>query len=470
MEPVALAAIILAAGRGSRMKSALPKVLHPLCGLPMVAHVGRAVRGAGVVRPVVVVHPDAATAIRQALGDEEYLFAGQAEQLGTGHAALMAREALGSFSGRLLVVPGDAPLITSEALRDLLARHVKTRAAATVATFRASGEHTYGRVVRDGEGRPAGIVEHKDATPEQRSIEEVNSAVYVFDSQTLWRLLSGVGRANAAGEHYLTCVIAAIAAEGGRVEALCFEDPDLFLGCNDRWELARAARKMQNRIQRAHALAGVTIADPGSTWIGTEARLAEDVLIEPFTILDGATSVGRGSVIGPHATVKDSTIGQGCLVLHSHVTAATLEDGARCGPFAHLRPRTVLGAGARAGNFVEVKNATFGRGAKASHLAYIGDASVGAGANVGAGTITCNFDGIAKHRTEIGEGAFIGSNSTLVAPLTIGEGAFVAAGSTITRNVPKDALALGRARQEVKEQWAKQWRQRKREAMRSVKT
>lgn len=465
MEPAAsIAAIILAAGKGTRMRSALPKVLHPLCGLPMVAHVGRAVRNAGGAQPVVVVHPEAAGAIRAALGEDGYAFAEQPEQLGTGHAALMAQPLLGGHRGPLFVVPGDTPLLTAEALQSLLSVHSGSGAKATVATFRVRGPHMYGRLVRDASGRPSGIVEHKDATPEQLEIDEVNSAVYVFDAETLWRLLPTVGASNASGEYYLTDVIAAIVREGGAVSAECFEDEAIFDGCNDRWELAMAARQMQNRIQRAHALAGVTIADPASTWIGAEVACGPDVLIHPFTILEGDTQVGEGSQIGPHATVKDSVIGRGCTVVNSHLTGATMEDGSRCGPFAQLRPKAVIGRNARVGNFVEVKNAVFGEEAKANHLAYVGDASVGDHANIGAGTITCNYDGFGKHRTEIGAGAFIGSNSTLVAPVRIGEGAIVAGGSTITHDVPAGALALGRARQEVKEEWAIQWRKKRQAA------
>lgn len=462
MEPAAsIAAIILAAGKGTRMKSALPKVLHPVCGLPMVAHVARAVRAAGAESPVVVVHPDALASIRAALGDRGFAYAEQADQLGTGHAALMARPHLAAHRGPLFVLPGDTPLLTGDALRSMLRVHEACGAQATVATFRARGPHMYGRVVRDAAGKPVAIVEHKDATDEQRRIDEVNSAVYVFDAETLWRLLPAVGASNASGEYYLTDVIAAISREGGSVAAECFDDDALFEGCNDRWELAMAARKMQTRIQRLHALAGVTIVDPASTWIGAEVEIDADVLVHPFTILDGDTRLGEGTQVGPHATIKDSTIGRGCTVVHSHLTGATMQDGSRCGPFAQLRPKAVIGRNARIGNFVEVKNAVFGEEAKANHLAYVGDASVGDHANIGAGTITCNYDGFGKYRTEIGAGAFIGSNSTLVAPLQIGEGAIVAGGSTITQDVPAGALALGRARQEVKEEWAIQWRKKR---------
>ncbi len=280
----------------------------------------------------------------------------------------------------------------------------------------------------------------------------------MFDCKLLLEILPTLGNANAQGEYYLTDAIAEVRRRGGRVVAEVFDDPDEFMGVNDRWQLAEAARIMRLRILRRHAMNGVTLVDPTSTYIGFDVELEPDVLVQPMTVIEGVTRIATGAEIGPNAWIKDSRIGRECKVFMSHVDQATMEDGSRCGPFSNLRPGTRLGSKVKVGNFVEVKNSDVGEGTAISHLTYIGDSTVGSKANIGAGTITCNYDGYHKNRTEIGDGAFIGSNSTIIAPRTIGAGAFVAAGSVISQDVPDDAMAIGRARQENKEGWAISWR------------
>ncbi|MBS1721471.1 MAG: bifunctional UDP-N-acetylglucosamine diphosphorylase/glucosamine-1-phosphate N-acetyltransferase GlmU [Armatimonadetes bacterium] len=452
------AGLILAAGKGTRMKSDLPKGLHEVAGVPMVQLVCQAVKGAGVERPIVVVGYRG-DLVRETLGScNDY--AEQVEQLGTGHAALMAADLLKGHEGPVLVTPGDTPLLSSTTLRALFETYEREGAKATMATFVTVEPKGYGRIVRDEEGYVAAIVEEKDATSEQRQILEVNPAVYVFDCQTLLEILPTLGNTNAQGEYYLTDAIAEVRRRGGKVVATVFDDPDEFMGVNDRWQLAEAARIMRMRIVREHAMNGVTIVDPTSTYIGFDVEIEADATIQPMTVIEGNTRIARGASIGPNTWIKDSKVGQGCSVFMSHVDQAEMEEGSRCGPFSNLRPGTKLGRKVKVGNFVEIKNSQIGEGTAASHLAYIGDSTVGHDTNIGAGVITCNYDGFDKHRTQIGDHSFVGSNSTIIAPRTIGSGAMVAAGSVVNQDVPEDALAIGRARQENKEGWAAAWRKR----------
>jgi bifunctional UDP-N-acetylglucosamine pyrophosphorylase / glucosamine-1-phosphate N-acetyltransferase len=459
MQAQPVAGIILAAGKGTRMKSDMPKGLHHVCGLPMVEHIGRAMKGAGVERPVVVVG-HGAELLTEALGDS-YAYALQAEQHGTGHATLMARDALSAHDGPVLLTPGDTPLISSRALTELLARHVETGAACTMATCILDDPTGYGRILRNATGMPVRVVEEKDASDDIRRIKEVCTSIYCFDSQLLFETLPSLRNENAQGEYYLTDVIATLASSGHRIESAIFHDQELLMGVNDRWQLAEAAAALNRRILRQHALAGVTIADPINTFIGPDVVLEPDVTVEPMTVIDGKTRIGSGSRIGPNTRVVNSDIGSGCTVLMSHLSGVKMGEGSRCGPFANLRPGAVLGEHVKVGNFVEIKNSELEEDVSVSHLTYIGDSHVGSGTNIGAGTITCNYDGFTKHRTEIGKNAFVGSNTTLVAPLQIGDGALIAAGSVVTKDVPADAMAVGRAKQEVKEEWAAHWRRRK---------
>ncbi len=453
-----LAGLILAAGKGTRMRSELPKCLHRVCGVPMAEHVARAMKGAGVQSPVIVVG-HGAEKMKEELGGG-YGYALQAEQLGTGHAASSAADAFKAYDGPLLVTPGDTPLLGAETLEALTEAHRKAGAAVTMATCLVDDPEGYGRIVRDGE-KIVGVVEHRDCTPEQLEINEINPAVYCFDCRLLYELLPALSNKNSQGEYYLTDVIAEIAKRGKKINALVFDDLTEFLGVNDRWQLTEAAWLMRLNILGGHAENGVTIMDPGGTHIDADVEIGLDVTVLPGCVIQGSTKIGPGSQIGPNCWIKDSEIGERCRIYMSHLDGASVGSGSRCGPFSNLRPGTRLGEGVKIGNFVEIKASDLADGATASHLAYIGDTSVGSEANIGAGTITCNYDGFAKHRTEIGAGAFIGSNSTLIAPVRIGDGAVVAAGSVVTDDVADDALVIGRCRQETKEQWAKSWRKRK---------
>jgi len=425
----------------------------------MAELIARAMRGAGVERPIVVVGHGGDLLVK-ALGNK-CDYAWQKEQLGTGHATLMAADLLRGHKGSVLVTPGDTPLLSGAALRLLADHHFETGADCTVATVHLTNPTGYGRVVRDGRGNVVAIVEDKDASDEIKLNNEINTSIYCFKTKVLLDILPTLKNENSQGEFYLTDTVTAINANRGMVHPIVFGDFEMMIGVNDRWQLAEASKALKTRILKRHAHAGVTIVDPDTTFIGVDVEIDLDTVINPMTSIEGNTRIGAQSEIGPNTKVINSTIGNGCIVLMSHLNDTTMLDRSRCGPFANLRPASIIGEGSKIGNFVEVKNATLGPGVSVSHLSYIGDGSVGATANIGAGTIFCNYDGFSKHRTEIGEDAFIGSNTTLVAPVTVGDGAMVAAGSVITHNVAAHALGIGRGRQEVKEQWAAQWRKRK---------
>lgn len=426
-----VAVILLAAGKGTRMHSDLPKVLHPIAGAPMLHHAMRAAQSLSPRRFAVVVGHggEKVAAAAQALVPDA-MVCEQAEQLGTGHAVRMAEAALGGFEGDALVLFGDTPFIAPETLAEMVAARVGSDLVAL--GFEAAEPGRYGRMVIR-EGRLERIVEAKDATPEELAITICNSGVILADCATLFRLLAAVGNANAQGEYYLTDVIGLACGDGLLCRAVLCSEAET-LGINDRVQLAGAEAIFQARARRVAMLGGATLVAPDSVHFAFDTALGRDVTIEPNVVF------GPGVRVADRATIR----------AFCHLEQCTISDGAAVGPFARLRGGTVLGEGAYVGNFVEMKNADFGPGAKASHLSYVGDASVGAKANIGAGTITCNYDGVGKHRTMIGAGAFIGSNSALVAPLVIGDGAFVGSGSVITEDVPGDALAIGRARQVTK--------------------
>lgn len=445
--------IVLAAGKGTRMKSRLPKVAHALCGMPLARYAVDLCRGAGCERVVTVVGYGA-DAVVNAVGDDvEYAI--QEPQLGTGHAVQMAAPHLNSFDGTVLIINGDVPLITPETLTALLAHHRDTGAAATLLTAVLEDGASYGRIVRGDDGRVQRIVERKDAGPEIVALREVNAGVYCFSAPLLMRVVFELDQNNEQGEYYLTDVIGRLAAEGARIEACPTDDPHVMQGVNDRVELAQAAAVLRARINRRWMLAGVTIEDPATTYIDAGCEIGPDTILRPNTSLHGRTRIGEGCEIGPNASLRDCLIGNGVTIVGSTLKEAEIGDGTCVGPYAHLRPGSRLGRGVKVGDFVELKGVTVGDGAKLPHLAYVGDAEVGERANVGAGTITCNYDGRKKARTRIGDGAFIGSNNTLIAPVEIGNGAYTAAGSVITEDVPPDALAVGRSRQTNKEGWAK---------------
>jgi len=453
-----LTAVVLAAGEGKRMRSRQPKVLHRLCGRPLIAYPLRVVRMVAD-RIVLVVGPDGEEVVRVAGPGVEAVE--QRERLGTGHALLMARPACGE--GPILVVHADMPLLTAESVERLVRHHAATGAAATLLTATVEAPTGYGRVLRQG-GRVARIVEERDATDDQKAIAEINVGVYCFDPRRLWPALERVRPDNEQGEYYLTDVIEQIVRGGGRVEAVAVADPTEALGVNDRRQLAQVAALARRRILDRLMESGVTIVDPAVTYVEDTVTVGPDTVIHPLVVLEGETEIGAGSVIGPGCHVTASRLGAGVtLRAYCVLTRAVVEDGAELGPFCHLRPGAHIGERARIGNFVEVKQSRIGRGSKANHLAYIGDAVVGEEVNIGAGTITCNYDGVRKHETRIGDRAFIGTNTSLVAPVTIGEGAHIGAGSVITRDVPPGALALERSPQVVKEGWAARRRARRAE-------
>jgi len=431
MTTTPLACVILAAGRGTRMKSQTPKMLHPACGRPVLDWVVRAVAELAPQRTIAIVSPDG-DGVRGILPPEVEAVA-QERPLGTGDAARSARPALAGFEGDILVLNGDHPLTDPASLRSLIDERRAARAAAAVLTFSRTDAigADFGRVVRDSSGRVERIVELRDTSPAERELAEVNVATYVFDSALLWPALESLDTQNDQGELYLTDAIGVLVRAGHEVVGHRHADATIGLGVNTRADLAIASGLLRDRINLAHMLAGVTIVDPATTWIEPDVTIAADALIQPFTVLSGTTDIGAGAVVGPHAVVVDAAIG----------------PGANVGPFCYLRPGAELAQDAKAGTFVEVKNSHLGAGAKVPHLSYIGDASVGERTNVGAGAITANYDGRAKQRTTIGQDVHTSCHNVFVAPVTIGDGAWTAAGSVITDDVPPDALAVARARQ-----------------------
>ncbi|RRJ63050.1 bifunctional UDP-N-acetylglucosamine diphosphorylase/glucosamine-1-phosphate N-acetyltransferase GlmU [Paenibacillus oralis] len=441
-------AIVLAAGQGKRMKSKLYKVLHPVCGKPMVGHVLNAVQQAGCERTIVVVG-HGAEAVKSYLGSSaEYVL--QEQQLGTGHAVKQAGPLLAGEEGTTVVICGDTPLVTTETLEALVELHTRKGAAATVLTAKMDNPQGYGRVIRGENGTVERIVEQKDCTPEEAAVQEINTGTYCFDNAKLFAALEKVTNDNAQQEYYLTDVIGILVQAGEIVEGYAAQDHRESIGVNDRVALAEAEAVMRERIVRQHMLGGVTVVDPASTYIGADVTIGSDTVIYPGTVLSGRTVIGEDCVIGPASQIEDSVIHDGAKVKHSVLSQAEVGKETTVGPFAYLRPGAKLGANVKVGDFVEIKNATLDDGAKVSHLSYIGDAKVGKNVNIGCGAITVNYDGYNKSITEIEDEAFIGSNVNLIAPVKVGKGAYVVAGSTITHSVPEGDLAIARQRQENK--------------------
>lgn len=446
---MSLEIVILAAGQGTRMRSALPKVLHPVAGKAMLGHVIDTARALNPQRIHVVIG-HGADAVRERLTAADLNFVLQEQQLGTGHALAQALPFI--QAERVLVLYGDVPLIEAPTLERLLAQTAPEQLA--LLTVELADPSGYGRIVRDAAGRVTAIVEQKDASAEQRAIREGNTGILALPGARLADWLGRLSNRNAQGEYYLTDVIAMAVADGLTVATAQPEDAMEVQGANDRLQLSQLERHYQQRAARRLMAQGVTLLDPARFDVRGEVTAGRDVVIDVNVILEGRVVIEDGVEIGAHCVIRNSTLRRGAVVkAHSHLDGAELGEGADCGPFARLRPGSVLGAGAHVGNFVELKNAVMGAGAKAGHLAYLGDAEIGAASNIGAGTITCNYDGANKHRTVIGEDAFIGTNNSLVAPLTIGAGATTAAGSVITSAVPDSALAVGRARQRNIDGW-----------------
>lgn len=450
--------IVLAAGKGKRMKSKLYKVLHPVCGKPMVGHVVDALDGLESARNIVIVG-HGAEAVQEYLGDRAE-FTLQAEQLGTGHAVLQAGPLLQAEEGITLVVCGDTPLVREESMRRMVELQQEAGAAAVVLTAELPNPFGYGRVLRDNGGQVTAIVEQKDCTAEQAAVREINTGTFCFDNKKLFAALAKVTNNNAQNEYYLTDVIRILKEDGEQVLAYCTPDVAEAIGVNDRVALSEAEALMRKRINAGHMLNGVSIIDPAGTYIDKDVKIGADTVVLPGCVLKGATVIGEACVIGPHTEITDSTVGDGVQIKQSVLLEAEVGHKVTVGPFAYLRPGAKLADSVKVGDFVEIKNSVIGEGSKVPHLSYVGDAVVGAHTNIGCGVITANYDGFNKSKTEIGDNAFIGSNVNLIAPVKVGNGAFVVAGSTITQNVGDNDLAIGRARQENKAGYAEKLRNR----------
>lgn len=446
-------AVVMAAGKGTRMKSKYPKVLHQICGKSLVAHVIQSLREA-FIDEITVVIGHGKELLEQALGTKVN-YAYQLEQLGTGHAVLQAKSYIDT-SKIVLVVSGDTPLLSPDTLSLLVRKHQETGASVTVLTAVPDNASGYGRIVRNDSGLIQAIVEDKDASSAIKAIKEINTGTYCFSGDFLFQSLDKLQPNNAQNEYYLTDVIAQAVESGLPVVAEKCRDPRELLGINSRGQLAAAAQVMNQRIVEILMASGVTIMDPESTFIERDVEVGKDSLILPFTFLQGQTTIGEDCTIGPNSRIADSIVGNGVIIEHSVVKSAEIGDACSVGPFAYIRPGTVLGSEVKIGDFVEIKKSFINDGSKVPHLSYIGDSQIGKNVNIGAGTITCNYDGRNKFPTDIADNAFIGSNTNLVAPVKVGPGAVVAAGSTITKDVPGQSLGVARAKQINVENWAKQ--------------
>lgn len=451
-------AIVLAAGQGKRMKSKLYKVLHPVCGKPMVGHVLDTVKAAAAERTVVIVG-HGAEKVKSYLGDgAEYAL--QEQQLGTGHAVLQAKDLIGGIDGTTIVICGDTPLVRASTVEAMLKLHEESGAAATVLTASFADPTGYGRVIRGEDGTVQRIVEQKDCSTEEAAVQEINTGTYCFDNRKLFEALANVKNENSQGEYYLTDVIGLFKSANEVVQGYLTHDLAEAIGVNDRVALAEAERLMRERINREHLLGGVTIIDPQSTYIEAGVTIGADTVIFPGSVLRAGTVIGEDCVIGPNADISASEIGDGASVKYSVVAESVVGPESAVGPYANLRPGSKLGRGCKIGDFVELKNASLGDGSKVSHLSYVGDAVVGKDVNIGCGAITVNYDGFNKAVTEIGDQAFIGSNVNLIAPVKVGDGAYVVAGSTVTQDVPAGDLAIARERQVNKPGYADKIRAR----------
>ncbi|MGG5774492.1 bifunctional UDP-N-acetylglucosamine diphosphorylase/glucosamine-1-phosphate N-acetyltransferase GlmU [Bacillus subtilis] len=446
-------AVVLAAGQGTRMKSKLYKVLHPVCGKPMVEHVVDEALKLSLSKLVTIVG-HGAEEVKKQLGDKSE-YALQAEQLGTANAVKQAQPFLADEKGVTIVICGDTPLLTAETMEQMLKEHTQREAKATILTAVAEDPTGYGRIIRSENGAVQKIVEHKDASEEERLVTEINTGTYCFDNEALFRAIDQVSNDNAQGEYYLPDVIEILKNEGETVAAYQTGNFQETLGVNDRVALSQAEQFMKERINKRHMQNGVTLIDPMNTYISPDAVIGSDTVIYPGTVIKGEVQIGEDTIIGPHTEIMNSAIGSRTVIKQSVVNHSKVGNDVNIGPFAHIRPDSVIGNEVKIGNFVEIKKTQFGDRSKASHLSYVGDAEVGTDVNLGCGSITVNYDGKNKYLTKIEDGAFIGCNSNLVAPVTVGEGAYVAAGSTVTEDVPGKALAIARARQVNKDDYVK---------------
>ncbi len=453
-----LVAVILAAGKGTRMRSKLPKVLHKVGGKPMLQHVLDAAAAAGCDEKVVVVGHEAELVEKLVAGQGKTAL--QAEQLGTGHAVMQTQEALRGFNGTAMILCGDTPLLDGAELKKFYEAHKASGASATVLTAVMDNPFGYGRIVRDAAGNVQGIVEQKDATEEQKLIKEINTGIYCLECPLMFDVLATLTCNNAQGEYYLTDVLAKLNAAGKKVGGVITEDSDMVMGINSRKQLSVAEAVMRERILDKLMDAGVTIMDPASTFIEAGVKIGRDTVIYPYTWLEGNTTIGEDCEIGPSSRFTNVQIGDDCHLQFVYGHDCKVMNHVTAGPYVHLRPDTVINDKVKIGNFVEVKNSNIGVGTKLPHLTYIGDSDIGGGVNMGCGCITVNYDGKKKHRTVIGDNAFVGCNTNLVAPVTVGPNTYIGAGSTITKDVPEDALGIGREKQKNIEGWAKKYKEK----------
>jgi bifunctional UDP-N-acetylglucosamine pyrophosphorylase / glucosamine-1-phosphate N-acetyltransferase len=457
--PAVAAVVVLAAGQGTRMRSATPKVLHTLGGRSLLGHV-LAAAGAVPAEATVVVVGAGRDQVEEHLAHvaPQARTVVQTEQRGSGHATAVALEALPGVEGPVLLLNGDAPLLRPETVRALVDAHVSAGEALTVLTAVVDDPTGLGRIVRDERGGVRAIVEERDASPEERAIREINAGVYVGEAAAFRSALARLSTDNEQGEQYVTDVLGLLVADGERVAGVPADDPDDVLGCNDRAELAERRRQLNDRVLGGLMRSGVTVVDPRTTWVDVTATVAADAVLHPGVHLEGRTSVATGAEVGPDTTLVDTEVGERASVVRSHVLGAVVGPEATVGPFSYVRPGTRLSRGAKVGAFVEAKNAEIGEGSKVPHLSYVGDATIGTGANIGAATVFVNYDGVAKHRTTIGDHVRIGSDTMLVAPVTVGDGAYTAAGSVITSDVPPGAMGVARAVQRNVAGWVRRRR------------
>lgn len=442
-----ISAVILAAGKGTRMYSEAPKVVHRLAGKPLVKHVADIVKRAGINR-IILVLGHKRQMVAEVFSGEQIEFAIQEEQLGTGHALLQTQDCFDNDE-EVLVLAGDTPLLTADTIKRFLSFHREKKAKATVMSALLPNPTGYGRIIRDNDNNFLCIVEEKDALPEQKKIQEINSGIYCLNAGAAFAALKGIKNNNAQGEYYLTDVLAALKHTGYPVVVYCNPDSEEIQGINDRVQLAAAEKILRQRKNLALMQSGVTIMDPASTFIDEEVQIGKDTIIYPWTVIEGTSKIGESCLIGPSAHLSQAVIGNRVKIENSRVDDAVIDDDCLIGPYTYIRPGTKLGKNVKIGDFVEIKKSTIGEHSKVPHLSYIGDATLGKKVNIGAGTITCNYDGIHKYSTIIDDGAFIGSNSNLVAPLKIGANAFTGAGSTITHDIPECCLGVERSAQKI---------------------
>ena len=442
--------VILGAGEGTRMKSCLPKVLHRVAGKELISHVIDCLNNAVKMQKLVVVVGSGSDLVIEHLKKYNADYAFQKERLGSAHALLQTKNKLKNLNGNLIVMCGDTPLVKSSTIKDLLKYHIKNKNNATVLSGMVQNPFGYGRIVRNLNGNVACIVEEKSATKEEKEIKEINSGIYCFDLKVLWKELNKVDNKNSKKEYYLTDVIEILNKDGYKTDAVALTTEEEILGVNDRKQLAVAEQILRERKNDELMTSGVTIVDPKTTYIDSDVVIGQDTMIKPNTFITGKTKIGKNCIIGPDTTITDSVIKEDVFITYSYIEESEIEKDVKIGPFAHIRPKSVLREKVKVGNFSEVKKSVVGYGSKINHLSYIGDAKVGKNVNIGAGTITCNYDGKNKFQTVINDDVFVGSNVNLVAPVNIGKKVLIAAGSTITDNVSPNKLTIARARQVVK--------------------